>query len=91
MMKKIAWIVNYYTDELDSGEPTKDDVIGIYLSRENYEQKSFESLWRYKNFDKIEGYEIMNKFFMRLKELSNNGYEFNFICEHKTREEMKEI
>ena len=87
-MKKIAWIVNYYTDGLGTGEPTKDDVIGIYLSREHYEEKNFESLWRYKNFDKIEGYEIMDKFFMRLKELSAQGYEFNFICEHKTRKEI---
>lgn len=85
-MKKVAWIVNYYTDEFDTGEPTQDDVIAVYLSREDYEQKSFESLWRYKNFEKHRF--LIDKFFMKLKELSNNGYEFNFICEHKTRKEI---
>lgn len=84
-MKKIAYVVNHFNDNL---QPTERDDICIYLSAEDRRDGVFESRCQYNNIligmeHAIPPYKMLDAFFMKLLELQQEGYELKFICEEQ--------
>ena len=78
-MKKIAYVVNYFTND---NVPTENDNITIFLSEEDKKQNSFSTRFPYENVEHAT-YVMFDNLFMELKKLQDNGYELKFVCEEK--------
>lgn len=85
-MKKEAYVVNYFSgktkEEIEAIENPihENDFICIYLSRRDYEENNWTSRYFYGNA-KYSTYIMLDRFFMKLRELQKDDYELIFICE----------
>ena len=85
-MKKEAYIINYFSgktkEEIEAIENPihENDYICIYLSKKDYDDKNWTSRFVYGNA-KHSTYIMLDRFFMKLRELQKLDYELIFKCE----------
>ena len=85
-MKKEAYIINYFSgktkEEIESIENPihENDYICIYLSKKDYDDKNWTTRYVYGNA-KFSTYIMLDRFFMKLRELQKLDYELIFKCE----------